>query len=94
MHVCVWPPLLRRRWCPQEAISRSPVYSHLSTSLEGLAVLRAFGLEERFLRQFYNYQDTNTRIYIMFLYMSRWYAAHACNETPARHKARPPYEVH
>ena len=56
----------------QEAISRSPVYSHLSSSLEGLAVLRAFGLEERFLRQFYQYQDTNTRIYVMFIYISRW----------------------
>jgi len=56
----------------QEAISRSPVYSHLSSSLEGLAVLRAFGLEERFLRQFYKYQDTNTRIYVMFIYISRW----------------------
>ena len=74
--------------CTQEAISRSPVYSHLSTSLEGLAVLRAFGLEERFLRQFYNYQDTNTRIYIMFLYMSRWYDARPQVFAPARGSSR------
>jgi len=37
--------------------------------------LRAFGLEDRFLRQFYKYQDTNTRIYVMFIYISRWYDA-------------------
>jgi len=38
-----------------DAISRSPVYSQMSTTVEGLTTIRAFGLQEKFERQHLNY---------------------------------------
>ena len=56
----------------QDALARSPVYSWLSTSLDGLASIRAFSLQGQFARQFTAYQDANTRAVFCFMDMSRW----------------------
>jgi ATP-binding cassette subfamily C (CFTR/MRP) protein 4 len=37
--------------------ARSPVYSHVSVTLNGLATVRAFGSENIFEQQFYRYQN-------------------------------------
>ena len=56
----------------QDALARSPVYSWLSTSLDGLASIRAFGMQRPFGDQFVAYQDANTRAILAFIQTSRW----------------------
>lgn len=46
---------------------RSPVFTHLSVSLDGLSTIRAFGAEEILIREFDNQQDTHTSCWYMFI---------------------------
>ncbi|CAK6978676.1 ATP-binding cassette sub-family C member 4-like [Scomber scombrus] len=57
-----------------ESISRSPVFSHLSSSLQGLWTIRAFRAEERLKKAFDAYQDTHSEAWFLFLMTSRWFA--------------------
>jgi ATP-binding cassette subfamily C (CFTR/MRP) protein 4 len=52
--------------------ARSPVFSHLSTSLYGLATIRAFKAEDEFIKQFDDHQD---------LHSSTWYGVHVNSPT-------------
>uniref|UniRef100_H2LF23 Cystic fibrosis transmembrane conductance regulator n=1 Tax=Oryzias latipes TaxID=8090 RepID=H2LF23_ORYLA len=45
-----------------EGTTRSPVFSHLSSSLQGLWTIRAFGAEERFQREFDAHQDLHSEL--------------------------------
>uniref|UniRef100_A0A3P9IC91 Cystic fibrosis transmembrane conductance regulator n=1 Tax=Oryzias latipes TaxID=8090 RepID=A0A3P9IC91_ORYLA len=45
-----------------EGTTRSPVFSHLSSSLQGLWTIRAFGAEERFQREFDAHQDLHSEM--------------------------------
>jgi ATP-binding cassette, subfamily C (CFTR/MRP), member 4 len=56
----------------QEAITRSPVYSTIPATLEGLSTIRAFQSQSRFRELFMNIQDENTRIFFCFLSSARW----------------------
>ena len=44
-----------------DAVSRSPIYSSLSETLDGLVAVRAFGRSQLFQRRFLGRLDTNTR---------------------------------
>ncbi|XP_041834872.1 ATP-binding cassette sub-family C member 4-like [Melanotaenia boesemani] len=57
-----------------ESTTRSPVFSHLSSSLQGLWTIRAFGAEERFQKDFDAHQDLHSAAWFMFLTTSRWFA--------------------
>ncbi|XP_053354043.1 multidrug resistance-associated protein 4 isoform X1 [Clarias gariepinus] len=57
-----------------EATTRSPVFSHLSSSLQGLSTIRAFKAEERFQQTFDSYQDVHSEACFLFLTTSRWFA--------------------
>uniref|UniRef100_A0A3Q0SPS2 ATP-binding cassette, sub-family C (CFTR/MRP), member 4 n=1 Tax=Amphilophus citrinellus TaxID=61819 RepID=A0A3Q0SPS2_AMPCI len=57
-----------------ESTSRSPVFSHLSSSLQGLWTIRAFGAEERFQKAFDAHQDLHSEAWFLFLTTSRWFA--------------------
>ncbi|XP_023819171.1 multidrug resistance-associated protein 4-like [Oryzias latipes] len=57
-----------------EGTTRSPVFSHLSSSLQGLWTIRAFGAEERFQREFDAHQDLHSGAWFLFLTTSRWLA--------------------
>ncbi|CAL1598298.1 unnamed protein product [Knipowitschia caucasica] len=57
-----------------EATTRSPVFSHLSSSLHGLWTIRAFGATERFQNIFDAHQDLHSASWFLFLTTSRWFA--------------------
>ncbi|KAJ8929216.1 hypothetical protein NQ314_018095 [Rhamnusium bicolor] len=54
-----------------EAVTRSPIYTHLSASLYGLTTIRAFGAQKILANEFDNYQDKYTAAYFMFLAANR-----------------------
>lgn len=43
-----------------ESISRSPLFTHMSVSLDGLSTIRAFNAEQTLITEFDNHQDTHT----------------------------------
>ena len=47
--------------------ARSPVFTHMSTSLQGLATIRAFRAQESLKNSFDNYQDIHSSAWFMFL---------------------------
>lgn len=55
-----------------EGVTRSPVFSHLAASLNGLATIRAFGVEPEFERKFDQYQDIHSSAWFLFVAASRW----------------------
>ncbi|XP_061829600.2 ATP-binding cassette sub-family C member 4 [Nerophis lumbriciformis] len=57
-----------------EGTTRSPVFSHLSSSLQGLWTIRAFRAETRFQQIFDENQDLHTSAWFLFLTTSRWFA--------------------
>ncbi|XP_042350397.1 ATP-binding cassette sub-family C member 4-like [Plectropomus leopardus] len=57
-----------------ESTTRSPVFSHLSSSLQGLSTIRAFKVQQRFQQMFDEYQDIHSEAWFLFLTTSRWFA--------------------
>uniref|UniRef100_A0A668ANY5 Multidrug resistance-associated protein 4 n=1 Tax=Myripristis murdjan TaxID=586833 RepID=A0A668ANY5_9TELE len=57
-----------------ESTTRSPVFSHLSSSLQGLWTIRAFRVQQRFQQIFDANQDLHTAAWFLFLTTSRWFA--------------------
>ncbi|XP_030838050.1 multidrug resistance-associated protein 4 [Strongylocentrotus purpuratus] len=78
--LCVAFTLVRRYYLASsrdikrlEGITRSPVFSHLSASLQGLVTIRAFKVQEDFTKQFDLHQNTHTRTWFLFLTSNRWF---------------------
>ena len=57
-----------------ENIARSPIYSHLATSLQGVACIRTFGEEHNFKVKFHDLVDSNILADYLFWASSRWFA--------------------
>ncbi|XP_022343366.2 ATP-binding cassette sub-family C member 4-like isoform X1 [Crassostrea virginica] len=57
-----------------EGTTRSPVFSHLSASLQGLHTIRAMRVQEKFCEEFDNHQNLHTESWFLFLSSSRWLA--------------------
>ncbi|XP_019945785.2 ATP-binding cassette sub-family C member 4 isoform X2 [Paralichthys olivaceus] len=57
-----------------ESTTRSPVFSHLSSSLQGLSTIRAFKVQQSFQQMFDEYQDLHSEAWFLFLTTSRWLA--------------------
>ena len=58
-----------KRW---EAVTRSPIYSDFSATLEGLITLRAYKLQAPVTNLFLHQIDINSRAWFSFLMSSRW----------------------
>ncbi|XP_034486468.1 probable multidrug resistance-associated protein lethal(2)03659 [Drosophila innubila] len=54
-----------------EAVARSPIYSHLSASLNGLPTIRALGAQKTLIAEFDNLQDLHSSGYYTFLSTNR-----------------------
>ncbi|KAG0027434.1 hypothetical protein BGZ81_005634 [Podila clonocystis] len=52
--------------------TRSPIYSQLSETLDGLTSVRAFGVGERFMSRFVDAQEANGRAFFSYLICARW----------------------
>ncbi|GFS27777.1 multidrug resistance-associated protein 4 [Elysia marginata] len=55
-----------------EGTTRSPVFSHLSATLQGLHTIRAMHMEQRLTAEFDAHQDLHTEAWFLFLATSRW----------------------
>ncbi|KAL9956611.1 hypothetical protein ACROYT_G038110 [Oculina patagonica] len=55
-----------------ESICRSPVFSHISETLNGLDTIRTRGRQKDFVEQFYRYQDTHSQACVMVVACIRW----------------------
>ena len=56
-----------------ESISRSPLYSHISLTLQGLSTIRALGMERRLTQDFYYFQDEHTRAWYHYTACQKWF---------------------
>lgn len=54
-----------------EGIARSPIISHMSTTLTGLHTIRASKSEHRFEQLFIRYQDAHTSVFLLYLACGR-----------------------
>ncbi|XP_064100115.1 ATP-binding cassette sub-family C member 5-like isoform X4 [Macrobrachium nipponense] len=57
-----------------ENVSRSPVYSHVSTTVNGLATINAYGKQAMFTRKFMLLFDENSCVFFLFNCAMRWLA--------------------
>ncbi|GFS16304.1 multidrug resistance-associated protein 4 [Elysia marginata] len=55
-----------------EGTTRSPVFSYLSATLQGLHTIRAMHMEQQLTREFDAHQDLHTEAWFLFLATSRW----------------------
>ncbi|CAG5017723.1 unnamed protein product [Parnassius apollo] len=54
-----------------EGVTRSPVFSHLNATLQGITTIRAFGAQEALIREFDNHQDVHSSAWYLFIASSR-----------------------
>ena len=53
---------------------RSPVLSHLTSTILGLHSVRAYGVQRIFLEEFYRHQDLHTSAWFLHISTLRWFA--------------------
>ena len=56
-----------------EGIARSPVFSQLSTSLQGLTTIRAFSAQPLLRAEFDHQQDLHSSAWFAFISATRWF---------------------
>jgi len=54
-----------------EDVTRSPIYTHVNSSLQGLATIRAFNLEQILIQEFTMHQDLHSSTWYLFLSLSK-----------------------
>ena len=56
-----------------ESIARSPLYSHISISLQGLTTIRALRIEERATQDYHYFQDDHSCAWYHYVAFNRWF---------------------
>ena len=54
-------------------IVRSPLFSHLTATLQGLTTIRAFASEEMFEKQFYSFLDDYSSVTFLAISVKNWF---------------------
>ena len=54
-------------------IARSPVYSHISSTIQGLSTIRAYREQVRFLNDLHFYQNEHTKAWYAKMVTARWF---------------------
>jgi ATP-binding cassette subfamily C (CFTR/MRP) protein 4 len=57
-----------------EGVTRSPVYSHLTSTIHGLKVIRSYHAENISSNEFFHNLDDNTRVNYLLITTNRWAA--------------------
>uniref|UniRef100_A0A915IRS2 Uncharacterized protein n=1 Tax=Romanomermis culicivorax TaxID=13658 RepID=A0A915IRS2_ROMCU len=65
-------PILKGK--SDDTLAKSPVYSHVSATLNGITSIRSFGVEKFVMKDFHRHQNSHTSIYSAFLSTSRWFS--------------------
>ncbi|RIA87106.1 P-loop containing nucleoside triphosphate hydrolase protein [Glomus cerebriforme] len=55
-----------------DSVTRSPLYSHFTETLIGIATIRAYGATKRFMQYSFDKIDTNHRAYFNMWIINRW----------------------
>jgi ATP-binding cassette subfamily C (CFTR/MRP) protein 4 len=55
-------------------LARSPIYSHLSASIQGVPMIRSYRAQQTCIRDFSRCLDEHSRVYSVMLGMNRWSA--------------------
>ena len=55
------------------SLARSPLYSHISATLQGLTTIRACEREHASIAYFHAYQDEQTKGWLHYLIANRWF---------------------
>ncbi|XP_030626403.1 canalicular multispecific organic anion transporter 1 isoform X2 [Chanos chanos] len=55
-----------------DSVSLSPIYSHFGETLAGLPVIRAYGHQERFIKQNETIIDNNMKSFYMLIFSNKW----------------------
>ena len=53
--------------------ARSPLYSHISSTIQGLSTIRSYKEEEKFYHKFHSYQDEHTKGWHTYIATNRWF---------------------
>ncbi|XP_019860364.1 PREDICTED: multidrug resistance-associated protein 4-like [Amphimedon queenslandica] len=56
-----------------EALSRSPIYSHLSLTLQGLPTIRSYSMQSEAMNHFHTFQNQNTQAAYLYAVTERWF---------------------
>ena len=54
-------------------IARSPIYSHISSTIQGLSTIRAYKEQVRFLNSLHFYQNEHAKAWYTKLLTNRWF---------------------
>ena len=57
-----------------EGVTRSPVYSYLTSTIHGLKVIRSYHAEQMCSAEFHSHLDVNTRVNYLMCVVNRWAA--------------------
>lgn len=57
-----------------ESVTRTPIYSYLSSSIQGISVIRSYRVERMCSTQFFAYLDVNTCVNYLLFTVNRWAA--------------------
>ncbi|KAG1714738.1 Multidrug resistance-associated protein 4 [Nymphon striatum] len=54
--------------------TRSPIFTHVNITLDGISTIRAYGALERFINKLHSLQDLNMATFYMYISVQGWFA--------------------